>query len=140
MKKWPNGRPVYGTGIRTHELMNMSRHPQPQPLDQGSIIFRRQFIFGFLNANHSSKFSINSVDCKIGNNATSDRFLLGADPTLFYVFKGAVRGLFFFNFRLFYKQLIVNKFNKSCRWLDSNPGPLVSEATALRTALFYVYS
>ena len=25
-------------------------------------------------------------------------------------------------------------FNKSCRWLDSNPGPLVSEATALPTA------
>ena len=24
-------------------------------------------------------------------------------------------------------------FNKSCRWLDSNPGPLVSEATALPT-------
>ena len=25
-------------------------------------------------------------------------------------------------------------FNKSCRWLESNPGPLVSEATALPTA------
>ena len=25
-------------------------------------------------------------------------------------------------------------FNKSCRWLDSNPGPLISEATALPTA------
>ena len=25
--------------------------------------------------------------------------------------------------------------NKSCRWLDSNPGPLVSEATILPTAL-----
>ena len=25
-------------------------------------------------------------------------------------------------------------FNKSCRWLDSNPGPLVLEATALPTA------
>ena len=25
-------------------------------------------------------------------------------------------------------------FNKSCRWLDSNPGPLVSKATALPTA------
>ena len=24
-------------------------------------------------------------------------------------------------------------FNKSCRWLNSNPGPLVSEATALPT-------
>ena len=25
-------------------------------------------------------------------------------------------------------------FNKSCQWLDSNPGPLVTEATALPTA------
>ena len=25
-------------------------------------------------------------------------------------------------------------FNKRCQWLDSNPGPLVSEATALPTA------
>ena len=32
---------------------------------------------------------------------------------------------------LFYQQLIVNIFNKSCRWLDSNPGPLVWEAIAL---------
>ena len=36
-------------------------------------------------------------------------------------------------FRLFYKQLTVYSFNKSCRWLDSNPGPLVAEATALPT-------
>ena len=48
--------------------------------------------------------------------------------------KWAIRGLFFFYFRLFYKQLTVNMFNKSCRWLDSNPGPLILEATALSTA------
>ena len=40
--------------------------------------------------------------------------------------------LFYF-FCLFYKQLTVNMFNKSCRWMDSNPGPLVSEATTLST-------
>ena len=27
--------PVYGTGIRTHNILNMSR--VPQPLDQGSL-------------------------------------------------------------------------------------------------------
>ena len=31
---WKNVRPVYGTGIRTHNLLNMSSHPLP--LDQGS--------------------------------------------------------------------------------------------------------
>ena len=40
--------------------------------------------------------------------------------------------LFYF-FCLFYKQLTVNMFNKSCRWMDSNKGPLVSEATTLST-------
>ena len=29
-----NVHPVYGTGIQTHDLLNMSRHPLP--LDQGS--------------------------------------------------------------------------------------------------------
>ena len=29
-----NVHQVYGTGIRTHDLLNMSRHPKP--LDQGS--------------------------------------------------------------------------------------------------------
>ena len=47
--------------------------------------------------------------------------------------KWAICGLFFFYFRLFYKQLAINMFYKSCQWLDSNPGPLVSEATALPT-------
>ena len=40
---------------------------------------------------------------------------------------GPFRPLFYF--RLFYKQLTVNMLNKRCRWLDLNPGPLVSEAT-----------
>ena len=39
----------------------------------------------------------------------------------------------FLYFRLSYKQLTVNMFNKSCRWLDSDPGHLVSEATELST-------
>ena len=34
----------------------------------------------------------------------------------------------FLYFRLFYEQLTVNMFNKSCRWLDSNRVPVVSEA------------
>ena len=25
-------------------------------------------------------------------------------------------------------------FNKSCQWLDSNPGPVISEVTAMPTA------
>ena len=45
--------------------------------------------------------------------------------------KWAIPGHFFFIFRLFYKQLTVNK---SCQRLDSNPGSLVSEVTALPTA------
>ena len=49
--------------------------------------------------------------------------------TCFY--KWAIHDIFFFYLRLFYKQLTVNMFNKSCRWLDSNQSPLVSEATAL---------
>ena len=46
-------------------------------------------------------------------------------------------------FRLFTSFLqIVNVLNKSCRWLDSNPGPLVSEATALpkNISCNFVYS
>ena len=31
---WKNVHPVYSTGIWTHNLLNMSRHPLP--LDQGS--------------------------------------------------------------------------------------------------------
>ena len=46
---------------------------------------------------------------------------------------GLSRPLFLY-FRIFYKQLTVNMFIKSCRWSDSNPAPLVSEATALSTA------
>ena len=55
----------------------------------------------------------------------------------FYFFKWAIPGLFFFIFCLFNTQLIV--YNNGsilinfCRWLDSNRGPLVSEATALPT-------
>ena len=33
---WKNVRPVYGAGIRTHNLSNMSRHPWP--LDQGFLL------------------------------------------------------------------------------------------------------
>ena len=33
---WKDVHPVYGTGIRTHDLTNISRHPLPQ--DQGSGI------------------------------------------------------------------------------------------------------
>ena len=49
---------------------------------------------------------------------------------LFYL--GLSRPLFYF--RLFYKQLPLNLFNKTYQWRDSNPGPLVSEATTLSTA------
>ena len=43
----------------------------------------------------------------------------------------AFSGLFFLYFRLFNT---VDSTYKFCRWLDSNRGPLVSEATALPTA------
>ena len=44
------------------------------------------------------------------------------------------RPFFFIFVRLFYKQLTGNiGSKKSCRWLDSNCGPLVSEATTLPT-------
>ena len=39
----------------------------------------------------------------------------------------------FLHFRLSYKLLTLNNVNKSFLRLDSNPGPLVSEATALST-------
>ena len=49
------------------------------------------------------------------------------------VLKWAITSLFFFYFCLFYKQLTMSRFNKSCRWLDSSRGPLVLEATAMPT-------
>ena len=51
---------------------------------------------------------------------------------VFFKKMGHFQPLFLY-FCLFYKQLTVTRLNKSCRWLDSNPGPLVSEATALST-------
>ena len=45
---------------------------------------------------------------------------------------GHYRPLFLY-FRLSYKQLTVNMFYKSCQWLVSNLGPLVSKATTLST-------
>ena len=44
--------------------------------------------------------------------------------------KGPFTASFSFIF-VFYKQLLLNMFNKSCWWQDSNTGPLVSEATTL---------
>ena len=52
--------------------------------------------------------------------------------TSFFLKKWAIPGLFFFIF-IFSIQLIVNAWIKFRRWLDSNHGPLVSEATALPT-------
>ena len=49
-----------------------------------------------------------------------------------FIKMGHSRPLFLY-FRLFYKQITVNMFNKSSRWLDSNPGPLVLEANTLST-------
>ena len=45
---------------------------------------------------------------------------------------GHSRTLFLY-FCLFYQKLTGNVFNKICKCLDSNPGALVSEATALST-------
>ena len=42
----------------------------------------------------------------------------------------------FLYFRLFYKQLTVNMFNKSCQWLDLNLGPLSTVAQPLPQWLF----
>ena len=48
--------------------------------------------------------------------------------------KWAIPGLFFVYFRLFNTVASTQMFHiKVCRWLDSNRGPLVSEATALPT-------
>ena len=52
-------------------------------------------------------------------------------PNIF-VFKWAIHGLFLIYFLLFSIQLIECTHN-ICWWLDSNRGPLVSEATALPT-------
>ena len=63
---------------------------------------------------------------------------LGRNNSNFFVKKmGNPRPLFLY-FRLFNTQLTVNKcsiyiYIIFCRWLDSNRGPLVSEATALPT-------
>ena len=60
------------------------------------------------------------------------------DPSYCFFFKmGQSRPLFLY-FRHFNAQLTVNKcsiyiYINFCRWLDSNYGPLVSEATALQT-------
>ena len=47
--------------------------------------------------------------------------------------KWAIPGLFFVYFCLFITVDSKQMFNKFCRWLDSNCGHLVSEATALPT-------
>ena len=62
--------------------------------------------------------------------------------------KWAIPGLFFLYFRLFNTQLTVYKCSiliNFCQWLDSNRGPLVSEATALPTEpqplpMFYLFT
>ena len=46
-------------------------------------------------------------------------------------FKNGPFSASFLYFRLFYIQIRINFFNKSCRYLDSNPGPLLSKLTAL---------
>ena len=50
-----------------------------------------------------------------------------------FFYKLAIPGLFFLYFRLFNIVDSKQMFNKFCQWLDSNRGPLVSEATALPT-------
>ena len=49
--------------------------------------------------------------------------------------KWAISGPFFSIFVYSIQVTVDNKqmFNKSCRWLDSNPGPLILQATALPT-------
>ena len=48
---------------------------------------------------------------------------------------GYLNGPFAASFLLFSSFLqTVHMFNKICRWLDSNPGPQASEATALTSA------
>ena len=49
-----------------------------------------------------------------------------------FLINGPIPASFFFIF-VFSVQLIVKSWLKFCRWLDSNSGPLVLEATALPT-------
>ena len=50
-----------------------------------------------------------------------------------FLLKKAITSLFFLYFRLFNTVDSKQMFNKFCRWLDTNRGPLVLEATALPT-------
>ena len=63
----------------------------------------------------------------------------GSHGFLLFCFKISNSGLFLFFIRpLPEKLIVITLFNKSCRWLDSNPCPQESEATALSTpAQFY---
>ena len=56
----------------------------------------------------------------------------GSHGFLLFCFKISNSGLFLFFIRpLPEKLIVITLFNKSCRWLDSNPCPQESEATAL---------
>ena len=49
------------------------------------------------------------------------------------IFNGTFATCFSFIFTFSTNSLTVNMFNKSWRWLESNPGPLVLDVTALPT-------
>ena len=63
-----------------------------------------------------------------------NRFQQQYDVSSFNVLNKFFKRTNLFYFRPYYKQFTDSMVIKSCRWLESNPGPLVSEGTALQTA------
>ena len=100
-------------------------------LGQSRTLFRLITSFSHCNNNYSFNFNTmnwKNVDKVLGIR-TQGCTMVGLNETANSLKMSHSRPLFLY-FRLFYKLLIVNMFNKSCLWLDSNPGPLESKATA----------
>ena len=130
---WEGSGPVWpDVGI----IFFQSFHKLPKRSNSSFYLKSNAFIFSLKVVQYLGYFCseiCNQELSKIaqsGQTARKNKF----DFSCFLFFKWPIPGLFFFIFRLFYKQLTVNKCSKSCRWLDSNPGPLVSETTTLPTA------
>ena len=110
-----NVHPIYGAGIRTHDLWNVSLFPQP--LDQGS-----RPLFEFLSR---------------AKHYTDKNYQMGHSRTSFYLFSSfqtnnsiTIPGLFFIYFRHFMQtiqlpvQLPCETCPSSMRCWDLNPQPL----------------
>ena len=101
----------------------LTKIPNLMPL----VEWRRQFFI--------CDWAVNRPSVLVKHNYLVTTLIRDPYVGLYFFLKMAIPGLFFFYFRLFKTiQLTVNKCSvKMCRCLDTNRGPLVSEATALPT-------